>query len=104
MFSSRLYQFFVQAAPGLKELMMLGKIYYEAERKLGGSNHWDLIVVDAPASGQALSILKMLTAAQQTFGDSVAGREAGNIHRMQSPLLRHPTPASASRPGLIVVS
>lgn len=80
-FASRLYQFFVNAAPGLKELMMLGKIYYEAERKLGGRDHWDLIVVDGPASGQALSLLKMPTAAQQTFGDSVVGREAGNISR-----------------------
>ncbi len=80
-FASRLYQFFVNAAPGLKELMMLGKIYYEAERKLGGRDHWDLIVVDGPASGQALSLLKMPTAAQQTFGDSVVGREAANITR-----------------------
>jgi anion-transporting ArsA/GET3 family ATPase len=80
-FASRLYQFFVNAAPGLKELMMLGKVYYEAERKLGGHDHWALIVVDGPASGQALSLLKMPTAAQQTFGDSVVGREAGNITR-----------------------
>ena len=28
--SSKLYQYFVQAAPGVRELMMLGKIYYEA--------------------------------------------------------------------------
>lgn len=80
-FASRLYQFFVNAAPGLKELMMLGKVYYEAERKLGGRAHWDLIVVDGPASGQALSLLKMPTAARQTFGDSVVGREAANISR-----------------------
>jgi anion-transporting ArsA/GET3 family ATPase len=80
-FSSRLYQFFVNAAPGLKELMLLGKVYYEAERKLGGRDHWDLIVVDGPASGQALSLLKMPTAAKETFGDSVVGREAANISR-----------------------
>ncbi len=80
-FASRLYQFFVNAAPGLKELMLLGKVYYEAERKLAGRNHWDLIVVDGPASGQALSLLKMPTAARQTFGDSVVGREAANISR-----------------------
>jgi anion-transporting ArsA/GET3 family ATPase len=60
---------------------MLGKIYYEAERKLAGRDHWDLIIVDGPASGQALSLLKMPNAAQQTFGDSVVGREAGNIIR-----------------------
>jgi anion-transporting ArsA/GET3 family ATPase len=81
-FASRLYQFFVQAAPGLKELMALGKVYYEAERKMGGASHWDAIIVDLPASGQALSLLRMPTAAQETFGDSVVGREAGNINRM----------------------
>ncbi|HVN27674.1 MAG TPA: ArsA-related P-loop ATPase, partial [Candidatus Binataceae bacterium] len=80
-FASRLYQFFVNAAPGLKELMMLGKIYYEAKRKLAGRAHWDLIIVDGPASGQALSLLKMPKAAQQTFGESIVGREAGNIIR-----------------------
>src|ERR1700691_2501520 len=81
-FASRLYQFFVQAAPGLRELMMLGKIYYEAGldgAKLPARN---IIVVDAPASGQAISLLKMPTAALSTFGDSVVGKEARNISRM----------------------
>src|SRR5215469_8225936 len=39
-FSSRLYQFFVQAAPGLRELMALGKVYYEAGRERGDSERW----------------------------------------------------------------
>ncbi len=78
-FASRLYQLFVQAAPGLRELMMLGKICYEAERKLADTHQWDLIVVDAPASGQAVSILKMPAAARETFGQSIVGREAEHI-------------------------
>jgi anion-transporting ArsA/GET3 family ATPase len=81
-FSSRLYQFFVQAAPGLRELMALGKVYYEAGRKPTDKNRFDLIIVDAPASGQALSLLKMPTAARATFGDSVVGKEAMNIATM----------------------
>ncbi|HKF28772.1 MAG TPA: ArsA family ATPase [Candidatus Binataceae bacterium] len=78
-FASRLYQFFVQAAPGLRELMMLGKVCYE----LSPDRHprWDLVVVDAPASGQALSLLKMPTAARATFGTSVVGQEAEKIER-----------------------
>src|SRR5258708_38119407 len=36
-FASRLYQFFVQAAPGLRELMMLGKVYYESKDDDGKS-------------------------------------------------------------------
>jgi anion-transporting ArsA/GET3 family ATPase len=81
-FGSRLYQFFVQAAPGLRELMALGKIYYEADRKPSDPKRWDLIIVDAPASGQALSWLKMPTAARATFGDSIVGKEAKNITTM----------------------
>jgi anion-transporting ArsA/GET3 family ATPase len=81
-FSSRLYQFFVQAAPGLRELMALGKVYYEAERKPNDPLRWDVIIVDAPASGQALSLLKMPTAARSTFGDSIVGKEAKNIAAM----------------------
>ena len=81
-FASRLYQFFVQAAPGLRELMMLGKIYYEAERKDSKPPHRRVIIVDAPASGQAMNLLKMPTAARTTFADSVVGKEASNISRM----------------------
>jgi anion-transporting ArsA/GET3 family ATPase len=81
-FASRLYQFFVQAAPGLRELMMLGKIYYEAGRAGANSAARSMMVVDAPASGQAMSLLKMPTAARSTFGDSIVGKEASNIARM----------------------
>lgn len=81
-FASRLYQFFVQAAPGLRELMMLGKIYYEAGRRAAKAPHRSVIIVDAPASGQAMSLLKMPTAARTTFTDSVVGKEASNISRM----------------------
>ncbi len=81
-FASRLYQFFVQAAPGLRELMMLGKVCHEAgwtDARLPGRG---MIIVDAPASGQAMSLLKMPAAARSTFGDSIVGKEAGNISRM----------------------
>ena len=81
-FASRLYQFFVQAAPGLRELMMLGKIYYEAGRKAATPAPRSVIIVDAPASGQAMSLLKMPTAARTTFTDSVVGKEASNISKM----------------------
>jgi anion-transporting ArsA/GET3 family ATPase len=81
-FASKLYQYFVQAAPGLRELMMLGKIYYELERKPSGQRKWQMVVLDAAASGQALGLLKMPEAAHDTFGESIVGREANNIGRM----------------------
>lgn len=81
-FSSRFYQHFVQAAPGLRELMMLGKFYYEVGRNPQGKVFWDKVILDAPASGQALNLLRMPLAAHETFGASVVGREARNISRM----------------------
>ncbi len=81
-FANRFYQFFMQAAPGVRELMMLGKVYYEADTKSSRKIAWDLVIVDAPASGQALSLLKMPAAARESFGDSIVGHEAANIARM----------------------
>ena len=81
-FASRIYQFFVQAAPGLRELMMLGKIFYDAGQTDTKPAARNIIIVDAPASGQAMSLLKMPTAARSTFGDSIVGKEASNISKM----------------------
>src|SRR5262249_60155592 len=74
-FSSRIYQYFVAAAPGLKELMTVGKIWYEATRQDGGRPAWDTIVVDAPATGHSLQYLRMPPAARAPFGAGLAQRE-----------------------------
>ena len=81
-FASRLYQYFVQAAPGLRELMMLGKVCYEVAQNPDGSTGWARVILDAPASGQAIDLLKMPTVARETFGESIVGREARNIGTM----------------------
>ncbi len=81
-FASRLYQYFVQAAPGLRELMMLGKVYYEVEQNPDIRTRWPRVILDAPASGQAINLLKMPMVARETFGESIVGREARNITTM----------------------
>src|SRR5512139_2134864 len=43
---SKLYHHFVAAAPGLKELMTVGKIWYEEQLRVRGRPKWDVIVVD----------------------------------------------------------
>jgi anion-transporting ArsA/GET3 family ATPase len=78
-FSSRIYHYFVAAAPGLKELMTVGKIWYEATRREGASPAWDAIVVDAPATGHSLQYLRMPQAARDTFGAGLVQREAAKI-------------------------
>jgi anion-transporting ArsA/GET3 family ATPase len=81
-FASSIYQYFVHAAPALRELTMMGKVYHEIERRAAPLTPWDLVVFDAPASGQALSMIRTPFAARETFGESVVGREARNIARL----------------------
>jgi anion-transporting ArsA/GET3 family ATPase len=78
---SRLYQYFVAAAPGLKELMEMGKVWYE-EHKHDGETHlprWDLLIVDTPATGHGLQYLRMPQAAHDTFGAGMVYRETARV-------------------------
>ncbi len=59
---SPIYRYFVAAAPGLKELVTLGRIrMLEEERRTRRSAKpkWDLIIVDAPATGHGISFLRV---------------------------------------------
>lgn len=80
-FNSQLYQYFVAAAPGLKELMTIGKIWYEAERpgEDGAERRWDHVIVDAPATGHGLQYLRMPAAARDTFEIGLVHREAQRL-------------------------
>lgn len=84
-FSSRLYRYFVAAAPGLKELMAIGKIWYERQqRQDSGGPRWDVIVVDAGASGHSLQYLQMPATAARTFRSGLVHRESEKIATMMS--------------------
>ncbi len=76
---SKLYHHFVAAAPGLKELMTVGKIWYEEQLTVKGRRKWDVIVVDAPATGHVLQYLRMPSAAAEAFGPGLVRREAQKV-------------------------
>jgi len=56
---SRLFNYFFQAAPALRELVCLGKLWKLVEDRSWWSQKpkWDLIVFDAPATGHGLGLL-----------------------------------------------
>src|SRR5215210_1280884 len=72
---SRIFQYLTAAAPGLSELVSMGKIWDMAqlERRLGGSTY-DLAIVDAPATGHGIALLR----SPRTFADIA---RVGPIHR-----------------------
>ena len=75
-FEHPLYAAFVQAAPGVKELLAIGKVRDE----LLLQKRWDVVVVDAGASGHALEHLRMPGAAAATFRRGRVHREASRVH------------------------
>ncbi len=66
-----IYQYFVNVAPGLKELMAVGKLW-DLEQKRSPDQkrpYYDLIIVDTPATGHVVSYLQMpMTAAETAKG------------------------------------
>lgn len=59
-FENRLVRYFLRAVPSLAELVMLGKILFHVEETLpDGRFRYDLVVVDAPSTGHALTFLQL---------------------------------------------
>ncbi len=80
----KVVQQFLSAAPGLKELLILGKIWHLAERRQDpetGGPLYPFIVVDAPATGHGLLFLKT----PQVTVDAI---QMGPIHREAQKVLR----------------
>ena len=57
---SRLFQSFAMATPGMRELLCMGKLWELAqfERRTPDADAYDLVIVDAPASGHGVALLR----------------------------------------------
>jgi anion-transporting ArsA/GET3 family ATPase len=67
MFKNRIFTYFAAATPGLRELVTVGKIWELAQldRRVKRGAKYDLVIVDAPATGHGLGLLRT----PKTFGD-----------------------------------
>jgi anion-transporting ArsA/GET3 family ATPase len=65
--SSHLFHTFAMATPGMRELLSIGKVWELAqlERRTHGGLPYDLVIVDAPATGHGTALLKT----PRTFAD-----------------------------------
>lgn len=59
--SSRIYQSLIEVAPGLKEMVFLGRLRQLAEQRTaeGASHKYDVVVWDAPATGHFLQTMEV---------------------------------------------
>jgi anion-transporting ArsA/GET3 family ATPase len=81
---SPVYTRFFAAAPGLPELMVLGKIMVleEARQGWGKEKLYDQVIVDAPATGHGLAFLKVPHAASRAVPVGPVGNNARRIISM----------------------
>jgi anion-transporting ArsA/GET3 family ATPase len=84
--SSRMFAYLVAATPGLRELLTIGKVWELAQpdRRTPGARPYDLVILDAPATGHGVAVL----AAPGAFADAArvgpVARQGGVIHAMVS--------------------
>ena len=55
--STHFVDYITTAAPGLKDILVLGKIWYLERDRSGRKDEFDTIIVDAPAAGHMLTFL-----------------------------------------------
>ena len=75
------YHRFFAAAPGLPELMVMGKVMMLEQEKEGWGRRprYDLVILDAPATGHGLAFLKVPLAASKAVPVGPVGANARRI-------------------------
>jgi len=95
--ASRMFALLAAATPGFRELLTVGKLWELAQpdRRTPGAEPFDLVVVDAPATGHGVAVLS----APRTFADAARG---GPIARQGR--LIHGTLSDPALTGVVAVA
>jgi anion-transporting ArsA/GET3 family ATPase len=82
MFGNRIFDYFVAATPGMRELTSIGKVWELAqlERRHRRAATYDLVVVDAPASGHGLAMLETPRTFREAVRVGPIARQADVLH------------------------
>lgn len=91
----RVFDFIATGAPGVKEVLISGKVGFEERAQAGGRPRWDLIVVDAAPSGQVLSHLRGPRTIQEMVGVGLIRNQTAWVRE----ILEDP-----EKTGIVVVS
>ena len=97
--SSHFVDYITTAAPGLKDILVLGKIWYLEQGRAGGADQplFDTIIVDAPAAGHMLTFLQ----APSGLSDAV---RVGPVKRQSEWLVDMLTDPARSRVHLVTLA
>jgi anion-transporting ArsA/GET3 family ATPase len=87
-FQNKLVEKLLRVMPGLPELTLLGKAYFhEIERDTWGRPVWDVVIIDAPATGHGMFLLQIPQVISKALS---SGRMADESKRMLA-LLEDPS-------------
>jgi anion-transporting ArsA/GET3 family ATPase len=86
MTSSRIFTYLAAAAPGMRELLTIGKVWDLAQlhERRTGDTPYDLVVLDAPATGHGLGMLRTPRMFRDVARVGPISRQAGTIDRFLS--------------------
>lgn len=81
LFKNRVFDYFAAATPGLAELVTIGKVWElaQADRLTKGAGRYDLVIVDAPATGHAIAMLEAPETFRRIARVGPIHRQAGHI-------------------------
>jgi anion-transporting ArsA/GET3 family ATPase len=58
-FENKMVRYFLRAVPGLEDYSMLGKAWYHTTEMVAGAPRWDLVILDGPATGHSITLLRI---------------------------------------------
>lgn len=90
-FENRVTKAFLRAIPGLDDYALLGKAWFHTTEEKRGKPVWDTVVFDMPASGHAMSLLRVPQVIVDTVPEGPLVRDARTILA----LLRDPARTAA---------
>jgi anion-transporting ArsA/GET3 family ATPase len=95
--SSRTFSYLAAATPGMRELLTVGKVWELAQedRRTPGAQPYDLVVLDAPATGHGVAILS----APRTFAQAARVGRIARQGRTIDAMLSDP-----ARTGVVAVA
>jgi anion-transporting ArsA/GET3 family ATPase len=95
--SSRTFTYLAAATPGMRELLTVGKVWELAQedRRTPGARPYDLVVLDAPATGHGVAVLT----APRTFAQAARVGRIARQGRTIDAMLSDP-----ARTGVVVVA
>ena len=94
-FENRITRAFLRAIPGLNDYSLIGKAWYHTEETKRGRRVWDTLVFDLPASGHALSMLRIPSVILDTVPEGPLTRDARKLRNLLT---------DKSRTGIVLVT